>query len=49
MAKKKKNSFKKKQEAKYVDNIFNPSTSTWETEAGTFLWIWGQHGLQSEF
>ena len=23
--------------------------STWEAEAGGSLWVWGQHGLQSEF
>jgi hypothetical protein len=28
-------------------HTFNPST--WETEAGVSLWVWGQPGLQSEF
>lgn len=30
-----------------VAQAFNPSV--WETEAGGFLWLWGQPDLQSQF
>ena len=38
---------KKQKQVAVVVHVFNPSTG--EAEAGRFLWVWDQPGLQSKF